>query len=235
MNAASREPAAPAVSSAEKLADLQLTFNLFPSWYAHSSWLERLGIEETDRALQTSPLWIRSVSSALLRSEQLDQHFDNDFFDPAKRLALLDAATLTRLGGLVAATLIRERLKRSVRQEDVRAVQACIGTEAHAFAVRWGGLLPMITPPFAGGDLPAKAEWERASVLQLFSTLPAHAIGVIGRLRMRFPRDWSMPRQRLTEPQRVGLTRLIVAVLMQSTPQWAWLFETNSATGEAGC
>jgi hypothetical protein len=236
MKNAPREPAAqPPTStegSAERLVDLQLAFNLYPSWYAHSTWLAQLGIADSETELQNSPLWTRAVSSALLRSEQLEQHFDNDFFDPAKRLALLDAATLTRVAGLASATLLREKLKRAVRQDEVRALQACIGAEAHAFAVRWGGLLPMVNPPFAGAGWPTRAEWERASIIQLFAALPAHAIGVMGRLRMRFPNDWGLPRQRLAEPQRVGLTRLIVAVILQSSPLWRWLFEA-APTAEA--
>ncbi len=235
MNAASRESSpdgANAASSSDRLADLQLAFNLYPAWYAHPSWLARLGITDTDDDLHGSPLWTRAVSSALLRTERLDQHFDCDFFDPAKRLALLDAVTLTRIACLASATLLRERLKRAVRPEDVRSIQQCIGADAHAFAVRWGGLLPMVDPIVAA-EWPSRAEWEKASVRQLFSVLPAHAIGVIGRMRMRFPLDWALGRQRLVEPQRVSLTRLIVAVTLQSAPQWRWLFEASTASGEA--
>jgi hypothetical protein len=226
MNAAQRD------TTSERLLDLQLAFNLFPSQYAHASWLERLGVSAADNDLRQSPLWTRSVSSALLRAASLDKHFDNDFFDPAKRLALLDATTLTRIAGLVCATLLRERIKRAVRQEEVRALRASIGAEAHAFAVRFGELLPMVTPPFSNDPWPEPAEWQKAAVLQVFGALPAHAIGVTGRMRMRFASDWTLPRQRLNEPQRVGLTRLIVAVIMMSTPEWRWLFETTPA-GEA--
>jgi hypothetical protein len=235
MNAAPRETTSHVSSSrpsnAEHLLDLQLSFNLYPAQYAHASWLERLGVSEADNELRASPLWTRSVSSALLRAANLDKHFDNDFFDPAKRLALIDASTLTRVAGLVSATLLRERIKRAVRQEEVRALRASIGAEAHAFAVRFGELLPMVTPPFANDPWPEPAQWRKAAVLLLFGALPAHAIGVTGRMRMRFSSDWTLPRHRLNEPQRVGLTRLIVAVLMQSTPDWRWLFEAT--TGEA--
>jgi len=224
MNAAPRE------TTSDRLLDLQLAFNLYPSQYAHSSWLERLGVSSADDDLRRSPLWTRSVSSALLRAANLDKHFDNDFFDPAKRLALIDAATLTRIAGLVGATLLRDRIKRAVRQDEVRALRACVGAEAHAFAVRFGELLPMVPPPFAHDAWPTPDEWRKATVLQMFGALPAHAIGVMGRMRMRFASEWTPARQRLNEPQRVGLTRLIVAVIMQSTPEWRWLFATS---GEA--
>lgn len=226
MNAALRD------TTSERLLDLQLAFNLYPSQYAHASWLERLGVSGADDDMRQSPLWTRSVSSALLRAANLDKHFDNDFFDPAKRLALIDASTLTRVAGLVCATLLRERIKRAVRQEEVRALRASIGPEAHAFAVRFGELLPMVTPVFAKDPWPTPEEWQKASVLQMFSALPAHAIGVMGRMRMRFASDWTPSRQRLNEPQRVGLTRLIVAVIMHSTPEWRWLFEATRS-GEA--
>lgn len=234
MNAAQRDTTSPSSgpSNAERLLDLQLAFNLYPSQYAHASWLQRLGVSEGDTALRASPLWTRSMSSALLRAANLDKHFDNDFYDPAKRLALLDAPTLTRVAGLVGATLLRDRIKRAIRQDEVRTLRATIGAEAHAFAVRFGGLLPMVAPAFASEPWPAPAEWQKATVLLAFGALPAHAIGVMGRMRMRFPSDWTLPRNRLNEPQRVGLTKLIVAVLVQSTPDWRWLFEA-ATSGEA--
>jgi hypothetical protein len=226
MNAALRD------TTSERLLDLQLSFNLYPSRYAHASWLERLGVNNADVEVRATPLWTRSVSSALLRAANLDKHFDNDFYDPAKRLALIDASTLTRVAGLVCATLLRERIKRAVRQEEVRVMRASIGAEAHAFAVRFGELLPMVTPPFANDPWPAPTEWQKAAVLLIFGALPAHAIGVMGRMRMRFSSDWTLPRNRLSEPQRVGLTKLIVTVIMHSTPEWRWLFEA-ATIGEA--
>jgi hypothetical protein len=246
MGAASHEPAsaapdaAVAAANAERLSDLQLAFNLYPATYVHPSWLERWGgvvIPNATQAreLQQQPLWIRALSSALLRSEQLDQHFDCDFFDPAKRLALLDATTLTRVAGVVSATLLRQRLQRVVSQTEVGQLHACMAPEAHAFAVRWAGPLPALHVPLDRDTWPTRAAWERACVARMFAALPAHAIGVIGRLRMRFPREWNLSAQRLTEPQRAGLTRLIVAVILESAPQWGWLFEPLAADGEERC
>jgi hypothetical protein len=213
---------------AERLLDLQLAFNLYPAWYAHPSWLATLGdattLAEEFCELRNSPQWIRAVSSALLRGGQLHQQFDCDFFDPAKRLALIDAGTLTYIAGLVSATLLRERLRRIVAHSEVRAVQQCMGEEAHAFAVRWQGLLPMIAPIIDKGGWPSREIWERNSVALLLSALPGHAIGVLGRLHMKFPIDWLEPHRRLIEPQRVGLTRLIIAVLLQAGTSWNWLF-----------
>ena len=221
---------------AERLLDLQLAFNLYPAWYAHPSWLATLG-EATTMAeeyceLRNSPQWIRAVSSALLRGGQLHQHFDCDFFDPAKRLALIDAGTLTRLAGLVSATLLRERLRRIVAQSEVRAVQKCMGEEAHAFAVRWQGLLPMVAPALEQSGWPNREVWERTSVALLCSALPSHAIGILGRLHMKFPIDWLEPRRRLVEPQRVGLTRHIIAVLLQSDTSWGWLFSPDMTSNQ---
>jgi hypothetical protein len=223
-------------TDAKRLLDLQLAFNLYPAWYAHPSWLATLGdattLAEEYCELRSSPQWIRAVSSALLRGGQLHQHFDCDFFDPAKRLALIDAGTLTRIAGLVSATLLRERLRRIVTHAEVRAVQQCMGEETHAFAVRWQGLLPMIGPVLDQSDWPNRDVWERSSVALLLSALPSHAIGILGRLHMKFPIDWLEPRRRLIEPQRVGLTRLIVAVLLQAGTSWGWLFSPDMTSNQ---
>lgn len=232
MDAASADASALAEDASERLLDLQLAFNLYPAWYAHLSWLALLGdadeLSQESYELRGSPLWIRSTSSALLRGSNLHRHFESDFFDPAKRLALIDADSLRRIAGHVSATLLRTRLRRVVEQREVQAVHACMGAEAHAFAVRWDGLLPMVAPivdPNIHSDQwPTAATWEHHSVAQLLSALPNHAIGVLGRLRMKFPSDWSLPRQRLVEPQRVSFTRLIVSVILESNSPWRWLF-----------
>lgn len=230
-------------ANAERALDLQLQFNLFPARYAHPSWYGALGdlatLQEEYRQFSSSPAWIRAMSSALLRANQLHQHFDGDFFDPAKRLALMDAAALTRIAGLVSATLLRDRLKRTVQSSQVRALQASIGVEAHTVAVRWQGLLPMINGIVERDAWPTTQEWERHSVAQLLSVLPNHAIGVLGRVRMKFPADWALPRQRLAEPQRVALTRLIVAMILHTGSSWSWLFapdftRTLAAEGMSG-
>ncbi|MET0533995.1 MAG: SctK family type III secretion system sorting platform protein [Steroidobacter sp.] len=245
MNARQHDSSAPdldvgaTAAQAQRLFDLQLAFNLYPATYAHASWLAPLGqatpTGEEARELHASPFWIRALSTQLLRQEQLDQHFDCDFFDPAKRLALLDAATLTRIAGLVSATLRRERLRRTIRQADVFAVQSCMGSQAHAFAVSWEGPLPLQQHTVEGEGWPTRAVWERTSVARLFTALPSHATGVIGRLRLRFPKDWELPRQPLlAEPLRVGLTQLIVGVIAQASPQWSWLFESRSFEPGAG-
>lgn len=218
---------------AQRLFDLQLAFNLYPAVYAHVSWFAQLvqgmPTDEEARELHASPLWIRALSSELLRQEQLDRHFDCDFFDPAKRLALLDAATLTRVAGLVAATLRRERLRRTIRKADVSAIHDCMGSQAHAFAVGWTGTLPLQQHTVESEFWPTRVVWEKTSVAQLLTALPSHATGVTGRLRMRFPKDWELPRQPLLpEPMRVGLTQLVVAVITQAAPHWSWLFESGA-------
>lgn len=248
MNARPHDSSAPdvameaaAADQEQRLFDLQLAFNLYAATYAHASWFAPLGYAmptgEEARELHASPLWIRALSTELLRREQLDQYFDCDFFDPAKRLALLDVATLTRIAGLVSATLQREKLRRAIRQTDVSAIRSCMGSEAHAFAVSWTGPLPPHFPVLEREVWPRRAVWERTSVALLMTALPSHATGVIGRLRMRFPRDWELPRQPLlTEPLRIGLTQLVIGVISRAAPHWSWLFESGSfEAGAARC
>lgn len=221
-----------AAEAAERLVDLQLAFNLYPAMYAHESWLQRcvgpLAAESSELTL--SPLWIRALSTALLRHEGLDQHCECDFFNPAKRLALMEAATLIRIGGLVTATLLRERLRRAISRAEVQAAEACMGAEAHRYAVRWQGSVPIVGSVLDGNGWPSRDIWQRKCVAQLFAAIPSYSLGVIGRMRLRFPCDWQLPDEhqpRLNEPQRVNLTRFIVAVIVDAAPEWRWLFESQ--------
>lgn len=216
------------------LIALRLGFNLFPAEYAHASWLAPLGIGATESSRMVhSPLWLRAVSTTLLRQRQLDRHFDVDFHDPAKRLALLDAATLRRIAGLVLATLLRERLRRIVKRSEVQALHDCMGVEAHQFALRWGGAVPPIPQRYDDSDRHMSAEsWAARSVAQLFAVVPSHALGVVERMRLRFPAQWQLPdsqQPRLDDAQRAGLMSLIVAVIAESAAQWSWLFAGEAA------
>jgi hypothetical protein len=217
-------------AEAMNIVRLRLDFNLFPADYAHASWLAPLGIDaaEAASAFAGSPLWRRSVSTALLRARGLDECFDADFDEPAKRLVLIDTATLTRVGGLVLATLLRERLRLIVERSQVQALRDCMGTEAHQFALRWTGAVPAIPLPFLDGAVRISAEaWAHLSAAQLFVAVPPRARGILERLRLRFPAHWTLPDsrlQQLDEAQRAALTTLIIAVIGQSASHWSWLF-----------
>jgi len=225
-----------AAAAAERLVDLQLSFNLYPAMYAHPSWLQRCAgpMAGESSELGTSPLWIRALSTALLRHEGLDRHCECDFFNPAKRLALLEAATLIRIGGLVSATLLRERLRRTISRPEVQAAEACMGAEAHRYAVRWQEAVPLLGSIWNGDGWPSAQTWQRQCVALLFAAIPGHAIAVTGRLRLRFPCDWALADEclpRLNEPQRASLTHFIVAVIVEAAPEWRWLFEPQIAAG----
>ena len=223
------------------IVGLKLDFNLFPAEYAHDSWLAQLGIDAAERstALARSPLWLRSVSTALLRARRLEECFDCDFHDRAKRLVLIDTATLVRIGGLVLATLLRERLRRIVHRPQVQALHDCMGTEAHQFALRWTGMVPSIPVPFDDGAVRISAEsWTHRSIAQLFAAVPAQATGIVERMRLRFPAHWTLPDSRqpqLNETQRGALMTLVIAVIADSAAQWSWLFaeEGPPAVGAA--
>jgi hypothetical protein len=221
-----------ATEAADRLVDLQLSFNLFPARYAHASWVQRcLGPMAADSSeLSAAPSWLRALSAALLRHEGLDQHYDCDFFDPAKRLALLEAHTLIRIGGLVMATLLRDRLRRTISRTEVQVAEACMGAQARQYAVRWQGALPFPSPALEAGHWPSAEVWQRMSVAQLVAAIPSHAVAVTGRMRLRFPCDWALPGERglrLSEPQRVSLTNFIVAIVVDAAPEWRWLFEPH--------
>lgn len=231
-NIGAQSPAQP--GAVVDVISLRLGFNLFPSDYAHPSWLAQLGMNVAELATPfvRSPLWKRSVSTALLRAHRLEQRFDCDFDDHAKRLALIDTATLTRIGGLALATVLRERLRRIVQRSQVQALHDCMGAEAHQFALRWNGAVPSLPVPFEGTAVGISAEsWAQRSVGQLFAALPDQTTGIGERMRLRFPAHWTLPdpaQPKLDDAQRGDLTKLVVALIAQSAPQWSWLFSEPS-------
>ncbi|MET0356791.1 MAG: hypothetical protein ABW044_08415, partial [Cellvibrio sp.] len=91
--------------TADSLFDLILKFNAFPALYAHPSWVQSLLFLQdtgtTDQEL--NPYWIRYLSKTLLNIFKLDQQWEFDFSNPAKKIALIDAENLMRLGHCVAA------------------------------------------------------------------------------------------------------------------------------------
>jgi hypothetical protein len=234
-------------SIAARLFDLQLAFNLFPATYVHSGWLVEMGLlpdlliktgdPRSDAAdggiAPASPFWVRRLSNALLRRWRLDQQFDCDFFDPAKRLALLDAAELIRIGGLAGAVLMRDRIRRTVDRAAIAVMQQSIGADAHRFALRYDRQLPELDTLSSewtrqwNGSWPEVDAWTARSAILLSSAIPVTAPGVLGRLQFKFPRSWTSEashRLRLTEQQRASLAELLVDIVAEHSTEWAWLF-----------
>lgn len=218
-----------ALDEGARLFTLQLHFNLFPASYVDPSWLPKSAASEADLTVGGSPFWMRSLSSALLREWQLEQQFDCDFRDPAKRLALLDAVLLLRVGGLASAALLRERIRRTVDGASLAVMQRAIGIEAHRFALRWredlGELAEIATlwNRKLDRDWPTADEWAAHSASLVMAAMPATASGVIGRLRLKFPRAWSSePRERvrMSERQRAALAKFLIDRVSEFSSEW---------------
>jgi len=220
------------------LFDLQLKFNLLPATYAHPSWSENSSylLPEGGPAFnRRSPFWIRRWSAVLLGEWELDRQFDFDFSDPGKRLALLDPQTLARIGGFAAALLVRDQLLRVIRGADVVSLRRTLGSEPYQYALSR-------ERPLAAMDLPSElcrlsAPWPEPDVWHLriltvvFSALPSSAAGVIERLRLKFPRNWTgsptLPLP-VTEAARLSLSQLFIAIIHDECPEWAWLFDSRA-------
>jgi hypothetical protein len=229
--------AAFANGTGDRFLDLQLSFNLFPATYVHSTWLEQIGLAADDACppgTQASPFWARCLSTALLRAFRLDQQFDFDFFDTGKRLALLDGTELLRLGGLVGAVLMRDRFRLIVERTQVETLRNVIGAEAHRFALQWReqpiglrrhepGWISEFEEP-----LPDAEGWAAYSASLVHAAIPPTADGVQGRLQLKFPRAWSQPTAQgphAPDMGRAGLATLFFSVIQAEARPWAWLFE----------
>jgi len=228
--------------SRDRLFGLALTFNTFPALYADRSWVDALaresGVDLTGQALGRSPFWIRHLSDALLRLNDLDKQFDFDFFDRSKRLALLDGTVLRRAAAYVDALLIRDSLRRVIDGRRLTALREAIGSEAYLFALRWPGEVPLLPASLrlAPESWLDPACWVRHAVTLTLSALPDSCPGVIGRLRLKHPRGCAAEpgvRIRLNEPHRLALVSLLVEVSGQLAGDWAWLFDDEVALLES--
>src|SRR5262245_18585422 len=168
--------------SAERLFDLQVSFNLHPALYAHPSWVE------PHEVTPGTPFWTRCISTALLRALGLEEQFDCDFSDPAMRLALVDAAALLRFGGFAGAVLMRDRLRHIVQHSAVDAVRRAMGAGPHRFALRWranaseAASEPHIGWPAADGVLASEQMWAQHSARLVMACVPPSAAGTLERL-----------------------------------------------------
>jgi hypothetical protein len=235
-------PLADPVVTGDRLFDLQLSFNLFPAMYAHPSWIWPTVLphgEELHSPVTATTFWTRCLSSSLLRAWRLDALFDCDFFDPAKRLALIDAAELVRIGGLAGAVLMRDRLRYIVDRSEVEALRRGIGVEAHRFALKWSegshelarDVRARIVP--FDGPLPGAETWAACSASLVSVAIPLTAPGVLGRLQLKFPRGWSQPpapRLRLSEVERASLVTLLISIIRADAGHWAWLFQPDAGS-----
>ncbi|HEY5808824.1 MAG TPA: SctK family type III secretion system sorting platform protein, partial [Povalibacter sp.] len=202
----------------DALFELQLQFNLFPARYAHLTWIEEAGFLQgaADAGLLAdSSFWIRRVSDTLLRRNDLDRQFDLDFSDHIKRLALLDFRELARIGGCAASVLLRDQLRRTVRGTQVEAIRACIGADAHVYALNWNHPVPALQSV----DLQARWDdvqhWEMQSAGLVSLCIPPNAPGTLRRLWFKYPHSWRTARSstRTTEAQRIAIGELLLRIV----------------------
>jgi len=215
----------------DRAFDLQLRFNLYPATYAHASWIARIARDTPwpDSLTQPcdSPYWLRRLSLALLRARQLEQDFDFDFFEPTKKIALLDAAVLERIATLMAGLLVRDQIKHLVLSADMMAIEQTLGRETYRFVLGWTAPLPTLgfTLQPRGQAFPDSERWTRRAVGLVGALLPDAATATLARMQLKFPYDWARPKRPvLLDQDRASLTGLFVAILEKAEPEHAWLF-----------
>jgi hypothetical protein len=215
----------------DRAFDLQLRFNLYPATYAHASWIARIARDTPRPDSLTgpcdSPYWLRRLSLALLRARQLEQDFDFDFCERAKKIALLDAPVLEHIGTRMAGLLVRDQIKHLVLSADMMAIEQTLGREAHRFVLGWTAPLPTLgfTLQPRGQALPDSERWTRRAVGLVGALLPDAATATLARMQLKFPYEWATrKRPILLDHDRASLTELFFAILEKTAPEHAWLF-----------
>ncbi|GFE85226.1 SctK family type III secretion system sorting platform protein [Steroidobacter agaridevorans] len=216
-------------------------FNLFPGEYWHDSWREeltaRIGPGDPDSSSQ--PLWVRALSTTILRELRLHDRFDFEFTDRLKRLVLLDATTLHRLCLALVGLLVRNHLRLLVSRDDANLIQRCLGPDIHRLVLEWREPVPIAASPLSwSADWRSiwsdSDAWARRGVATLYSALPIDMPALHGRLRLKFPSQWPAASFSLTnEPEHRQLNGdVCLKVLSLIAPSWSWLFLHDDAVAE---
>jgi hypothetical protein len=224
----------------DRLFDSILYFNLFPGAYVHAERLNMISPLLSETGCGTANVanaanaaadayWLRHLSDLLLRMHQLDQAYDFDFTDKAKRLAFLDAQTLLLLGGKVASIMLQPRLRKIVDGAQIKKIDEVMGSGCRKFGLRWEPAphLKQMQPlthlqgmaEAAADSLAAAYEWQDFAFRAVLSVLPACATGVRGRLLLKFPTRFSrIKAYALSDERRMMLAALFSDVLEQAFP-----------------
>jgi hypothetical protein len=207
------------------LYDLQVRFNLFPASYAHFSWIDRVhGFGQQCE----SPFWLRRISLSLLRLRELENSFDFDFYNRAKRIALLEASVLERAAKLMAGLLMRDRLKHAILRSEMEAIEKAIGRETHRFALTWTGDIPTLSAALQhpNESFHDQEKWTQRAVKLISGLLPESSPGTLTRLMFKFPYEWSKyPRIVITDEDHEKLIGLFISIIRKAEPESAWLFQ----------
>jgi hypothetical protein len=216
-------------------------FNLFPGEYWHDSWREQLTarIGPVDPDLSSQPLWVRALSTTILRELRLHDRFDFEFTDRLKRMALLDATTLHRLCLALAGLLARNHLRLLVSRDDANLIQRCLGPDIHRLVVEWRGPVPIAASALSWSadwrSIWANSDaWARHGVATLYSALPADMPAMHGRLRLKFPAQWPTASFNFALGAEHGQFNgnVCLKVLSLIAPAWSWIFLDSTATTE---
>jgi YOP proteins translocation protein K (YscK) len=225
---------------ADRRHDAELAFNLFPSQYAHASWVASMlgGFEGDDSAGTRTVFWQRCLSRALMREHELDHLIDFDFADSAKRSVLMDSDAGLRVASLVSALLLRDALRRVALAPQVAALQRHLGAPLLAQVLRANDVLPKLAHPPAGlldvAELLQPSDdtqlWPRRAARLWLAMVPAAALGTMRRLRLKLPLAWrTLEAWRLGDTERRQIGALFAAVTPRAAPEWAWLHTSQGA------
>jgi hypothetical protein len=232
---------APAIT-ADSLFDLILKFNLFPALYVHPSWIQSLSaFQYPDSSNQElNPYWIRYLSKTLLDMYQLDQQWEFDFSNPVKKLVLIDADSLMKLGHYAAAILAQPHLRKIISGSKISLINQSIGSENREFSLRWKPLqnnsmlldltsLKVLTE-LANTAMTTKDAWRHFATRLIISCLPHDAVSLRNRLIFKFPIDCrNIDLFQLTKDKRALVAALFFDVVQQQFPDWQRRLELTGA------
>ena len=203
---------APGDAAQQRAAVLLWHFNCRIAMLAHGSWIDR-------PTLTPQPAFSRH----LLARHGLQGCHDWHCEAAAKRLWLMDTATLAALSLAVGGVLQAPRLRRTVQRAQRQALQAAWP------ALAWDAAQDPLAPrlPSARADpAPGIEALARSGAALLRGLLQPGWRAVAGRARLRLPRPWAadVPCVLPAGEQQALLDWITAVWVPQRSPPWAWLF-----------
>ncbi|AMO57844.1 hypothetical protein GZ77_12835 [Endozoicomonas montiporae] len=111
-------------------------FNLYLVRYIDSTWLTTVKLSPLVSQLRKAGNADFYLSHYLLTQFSLQEDYDYDFEQPAKRIVLATTDTVLKTATYIGIVLNEDVIRNAVRRKERVALEKCLGADAYRFAVK---------------------------------------------------------------------------------------------------
>jgi hypothetical protein len=221
-----------------RVDQLVFDFNCRPLDYVDARWIEEPHGSSVALVSASTDAQARGLADRwLLQHFALDNAFDFDFSQPAKRVLLLDAPTLRDIARLLGLATVMHVVRALVTREQLGRLRSAVGDDVFCFAREHMLAWPMVAHCVLGATQRASLSQGGDDLWSGLHRLGAHLLLAAGdtpqsaalrRAELKLPPAWRVSGQR-TRPLSNALRQRVAdfaigCVLRKRHPSWHWLF-----------